>query len=477
MPAKLIALTLLPLLISAYFLFLKDPPVWPDEGTSLHMAKAIRQTGRINAQIYGGIPKVAAEAGLGFPPLYFMALGGWTKVFGESIESIRALSLLLGVVTLAVFYFVILNVVTKKLYPLLGSLLLSVNVFFAKASRFGRPEILTLLLILLSLLFWYRFNTPDGGRRAFVLAVLCAALASAAHPMGMIAPAVLGLAVLFSSFTLKTKIIYISWIMGAFLAVTFVWILTTQQSIPDLLTSYRLSFLGKMSTTSNIWTILTSGSVWTVLLLAQALALLALSYLAIKTKSREYLFILASALLTLVLVFWQKENYYVLYLQPFLILAVLILIKHLKLAGQMVVIGFFILINIYLQFFYIDSYIPRQTVFTIGSFDYHHLTNQIKDYLPKKPECIFLSAIPDPYLDLKDIPYYKLYQAIDPHYPVSKKEYKEVLDGCDFIIYSWLPHEFLSEYVQNNTERWIHLSQPNGYSLTIARLKSKEERI
>ena len=103
----LIALAILPLLLASYFLFLKDPPVWPDEATSFHQAQALLQTGKINADNYGGIPIEAKKAGLGFPPLYFITLGTWTNVFGGSIESIRALSVMLATLTATVFFFIV----------------------------------------------------------------------------------------------------------------------------------------------------------------------------------------------------------------------------------------------------------------------------------------------------------------------------------------------------------------------------------
>src|SRR3989344_5133584 len=104
---RLIILAILPLLFSSYFLFLKDPPVWPDEATSFYQAKTLLETGKMNADIYGGIPSDAIKSGLAFPPLYFFTLGVWTNIFGDKIEAIRTLSLTLGVATLIVFYYLL----------------------------------------------------------------------------------------------------------------------------------------------------------------------------------------------------------------------------------------------------------------------------------------------------------------------------------------------------------------------------------
>ena len=82
------------------------------------MAKTLLETGKMNAGNYGGIPDVAVGAGLGFPPVYFFILGIWARVFGESIEAIRALSLTIGLLSAIIFYFLANAIFTRK-----GSLL------------------------------------------------------------------------------------------------------------------------------------------------------------------------------------------------------------------------------------------------------------------------------------------------------------------------------------------------------------------
>ena len=137
--------------------------------------------------------------------------------------------------------------------------------------------------------------------------------------------------------------------------------------------------------------------------------------------------------------------------------------------------GSFILINFYIQFFDIESYTPHKTFYQLESFNYHQFTKRIKDALPDKPLTLFLASIPDAYLDLKNNTKYKLYQAIDPNYPISESEYKKALDQSDYIIYTWLPHDLLASYVYSFGLNNINI-QAGGYNVTIAELKPKNQR-
>ena len=155
-------------------------------------------------------------------------------------------------------------------------------------------------------------------------------------------------------------------------------------------------------------------------------------------------------------------------------------------------------------------YTPHKNLVGLQPYDYHQFTELVKEALvplclpppviarnkvpsqsglnsteittsPLAPrndvECtIFLSTVPDLYLALKENPQYSLKHAIDPNYPINEENYKKVLDQTDIIIYTWLPHEFLANYVTINAQSVIPVEQPGGYGAFIVKLKPKDQR-
>lgn len=482
----LITVVTLPLFLSSYFFFLKVPPIWPDEGTSLYQAKTLLETGKMQAYNYGGVPEVAKSAGLGFPPLYFALLGLWTGTFGESIESIRALSLSLGVLCVVVFYFLVPRILLNKgVIAFWGALLLSFNLHFAQASRWGRPEILTLLFILLTLYFWFirsrqvtrsKPKTPRGWALTppgwtLLGSAVFASLAVATHPMGFLAPIILGLAILLSHNTLKTKFLSLLGLGITLATATAAWILITQKSVSSFWEALRLGSEAKLGEGLNLMNF-GSNWIWTSIIIVQLLVVLVLFY------KKYNLFIPLAATISLVWVSLNREGYYTVYAQPFLILAALSLI-HLLPRLKWGLIGFLIFSDLYLQFGKIDYYTPPLAFWQLSSFNYHELTAEIEKYITPgvdgRKTTLFLASIPDPYLDLRLNSHYRLYQAIDPNYPVDEEDYKKTLDSTDFVIFTWFPHDYLAYYVQTNAEK-ITTVTGGGYGVNVARLKERDQR-
>lgn len=102
----LISITILPLLFSSSIFFLKDPPVWPDEPHLYVMARNLLTTGKPIDSLYPTTNTLLIESGLGYPPVYLFSLGNWTNIFGSSIESVRSLSLIFGLISLIIFFYI-----------------------------------------------------------------------------------------------------------------------------------------------------------------------------------------------------------------------------------------------------------------------------------------------------------------------------------------------------------------------------------
>ncbi|MDO8638129.1 MAG: glycosyltransferase family 39 protein [Candidatus Daviesbacteria bacterium] len=139
----ILLISILPLIISFNLLYLKDPPIWPDEPVFYDMAKNLTTNNSLATRIYVGTTSDVKNTGLGYPPLYFYTLSFFTDTFGSDIEMVRNLSLIFGIFCLVTFFFLVIIIFENKYLALLGTIILSLDIFFARSSRTGRMEIST----------------------------------------------------------------------------------------------------------------------------------------------------------------------------------------------------------------------------------------------------------------------------------------------------------------------------------------------
>ena len=137
--------------------------VWIDEANGVIMSQ-------------GTLPELFAPLKLdSSPPLYYIILHGWMKVFGDSELALRGLSILCGVAAVGTVF-----VIGRRLYSLetgaLAAVLVAtspIQIFF---SQQGRMYALLALVALLSS-YWLWRAVSDGSRR-FVVAYGLATLAA-----------------------------------------------------------------------------------------------------------------------------------------------------------------------------------------------------------------------------------------------------------------------------------------------------------
>ncbi len=95
------------------------------------------------------------------PPLYYLALEGWSNLFGYSEVALRSLSVLFGILTVY-FTFLIAKIFTKKkemFYPLFSALLLASSPFHIYYSQEARMYIMAGLFA--SMAIYYFLLTLD----------------------------------------------------------------------------------------------------------------------------------------------------------------------------------------------------------------------------------------------------------------------------------------------------------------------------
>ncbi|MGE8179372.1 glycosyltransferase family 39 protein [Pseudomonas fluorescens] len=155
-----------PILLLATFVRFYDltaAAIWGDEGSSLLMSQ----------YDLAGIWFHAARDV--HPPLYFMVLHGWIELFGDSMLSIRGLSALPGIATVAMGVWLV-RLIANPRVALLAGLLLAL---FPSAVRYSQEvrmySLLGVLLLGATIALVYWVKQPQRARYLVIYAVLMAA--------------------------------------------------------------------------------------------------------------------------------------------------------------------------------------------------------------------------------------------------------------------------------------------------------------
>lgn len=115
---------------------LSSESIWIDETFSLKFSRDINED-------------------LGHPPLYFLFLGYWTDLFGNSEFAIRFLSVIFGSLSILLLYF-FAGLLFNKKAALLSTFIFSINPFHIYLSQQARMYSLFTLFSLLSLYYFLR---------------------------------------------------------------------------------------------------------------------------------------------------------------------------------------------------------------------------------------------------------------------------------------------------------------------------------
>jgi uncharacterized membrane protein len=120
----------------------------------------------------------------GTPPLYFVAVWGWTKLFGDTDTAFRSLSAIVGTATVPVVYAAARELARSRRIARVAAVLVAVNPMFVWFSQEARAYSLFALAGALSLLFCVRARTR-GGMRDLVLWGVASAAAVSTHYFGV----------------------------------------------------------------------------------------------------------------------------------------------------------------------------------------------------------------------------------------------------------------------------------------------------
>jgi len=135
---------------------------WLDEAIGALVVK-----GQNAVEIVTQFPK-----GDNHPPLYYLALEGWSNIFGYSEIALRSLSVLFGVLTVY-FTFLIAKIILKRkntFYPLFSALLLASSPFHIYYSQEARMYIMAGLFATMSIYYFLQtFDTKVKHKYSWLL--------------------------------------------------------------------------------------------------------------------------------------------------------------------------------------------------------------------------------------------------------------------------------------------------------------------
>lgn len=454
------------MLLITFDLFLKEPPVWPDEAGLVQIASLSKGNLVEDYQRY--------------PSAYPIILSKWFLLSGISIDGQRSLSVLAGSICIIVFCLLITKIsktlVKNSYFSIFSTILLITDFTFLQSTRVGRPEIFTLLFGVFAIYFLLLF-VLDKYRKIYllVLSLISAVFAFTFHINGLIyIVTVLTTTILyFKRFPNQIqKIIAISSIVSSpfliYLGLCFKPTIAT--------TIARL----KIADAQNTWliTVFQDKPLEFKLIYLSFIIISILFFIYTVNKRAGYLYPIAFTLaLSWLILIFNKDFWYAVYLVPIVLLIVPILLDHyypkrIRFFGLIFVCIILFLSNLIFQF---------KILLQEGGnkYSYQKYIQEIQKIVPDG-KSVYTSAIPDPYYAF--INRKNNYLERFPQGFVKKEDYLKKLDETDFIIYNG-PYgsnyygNIVMDYLKINYLKISEIGIPDQYQAIIAELKPRNQRV
>lgn len=464
----------LPLLFTTSLLFLRDPPIWPDEAIYMDTARTLLKTGRLATGIFGNTIPGLEQHAYWYPPLYFYLLALWMKVFGPHIEAARALSFLLALFSLAGVGILLHKLFRNPYLTFLGILMISLDGWFSRAARVGRMDMFNFFFLVTTILLFV-VAERRAKRLLYLITGIAAGIGVLIHPLFFIAPVTIGIYLFLIRGSLKEKLSAVFLIGSPVVISLFLWFLSMREAFGLFLLQYQLQIIRKEGIRNPfVLQLFSEDAYWRIALILYVVIICALAVLAAKYKRRMDFFIVLGFIISSIVLISSKEMWYVFYFQPFITLAVLSIL-HLYWDKKKEVFWGTLAIMLVIFFVNIHSFFSLGSLIGSEKYNYDFFGKKIVEQLPEQTK-IFVATIPDPYFYFRK--HTKLTVFEFPTVPVSQNAYKKLLDSVDFLILNMLPDKIVYEYIKQNTQKTTLVGERNGggYSTTVVQLVPREKR-
>lgn len=448
-------------LIITFDLFLKEPPVWPDEAGLANFSTQVEKDLLNYYQVY--------------PSVYIVGLHFWFNIFGVSIINQRLFSILGGLLTVIIFIQILNNLNFKNsIFKIIGVILLITDFTFLQSTRVGRPEIWTLSFGLLSLYFYLKYINSEFKKYVFlILSLFSSAVAFLFHMNGII----FTLIILIVSIINYKKIISLKF---KDILVLLVIILPVLIWVASRFVYFYNSLLSrfKIGLAQDTWivSIFTAKPLELKLIYLSFILITVISFIFyLKSKTNKLLIIIFSLLFSWALMLFNRDFWYAVFIIPFIILALTILLDHFlnnrsKFIG---LIGLLIILLLSNTKFHFDILISEGG----DKYSYEKYISDIKNIIPDN-KTVFNSSIPTTYYAFveKNNKYESFPQGF-----VDITNYIDVLNNTDYIIFNGsygdnYYGDLVVKYVDKNKLNITKIGEPSQYQAYIIELKSKDKR-
>ncbi|MDO8638128.1 MAG: hypothetical protein Q7R43_01015 [Candidatus Daviesbacteria bacterium] len=322
----------------------------------------------------------------------------------------------------------------------------------------------------------------------YLLAGITSGFAILNHPMGFIAPIIIGVNILITGKRFdKTLLQLLLFTIPIIVAIPF-WIFKSGNFL-NLISTYGSHLQDKSPKIPYLFVLFQTNFSWWLLFISYLIIFIIflITFFKLKLSKEKFVptFILSGFMISSITLLWGKEGSYILYFQPFITLIILFLLaKYYKKSGFLLIsflATLIILCYLNIQFFNNNNFqITNNNITSISgtqNYNYHVFTKNIIKTLPNQKLNIFIASVPDPYFDLLKLNLYNFYEAPDPYFPISESAYKKVLDDSDFAIVTWIPHKLLAKYIEDNKDIIIPVGQIDGYQAIIIKFIPRDKRI
>jgi len=487
---KIIPFVLLVFFLGRFF-FLQEPPVWPDEAIFADIARNIIIHGQQSTALWAGMIPGVEHFASWYPPLFFNLLAIWFRLFGFSIEHQRSLSLLIACLFMVSFYtfsyaFAKMNLTKKNfvnIAVMFTMISLAVDRNFLSSARINRPEVFLLLLLTICLFTFFKLlsvNSPK--KQSVLLLVIGLAMSLGILTHFIYAIYLVTIVVFFWRFNLIKLLTRMSFLIG-FLVPILLWGLLVFDKIPIVTSQIYQAIIVRANNPNWMSTVFLGNN------LSLKLQYLCYFYIAIdfiiwsvKIRNKKYWCLWLLIVLSFVVAFLGKIQFYFVLFLPFIYFAGLLRIvetisftRQNKLRKLSAFLPLFCLVTLVL----LNVYGINQELGLLdnGKYSYEAYSEEILKHVPEK-KTVLLSAIPDPYFAF---PFgrNKLYEF--PVLPITQADYRKILNGVDIILVNTpldanVAGDFLFRYIRNNASQVVYLSAPNQYAIFVVDLRPRDQR-
>ncbi|MBI2326953.1 glycosyltransferase family 39 protein [Candidatus Curtissbacteria bacterium] len=497
---KSLIILILPLIVLAvetFTLFLKNPPVWPDEAIYANIASNWLTEKRLGPDIWLDAYPGATDHFYSYPPLFFLIIGAYFKLFGASIESQRLISQTAAIVFLIVFFFLVKSIFpNKKVHVLfiLPLIALILDPFFSRASRIARPEMTVTLIGSLGFLAFIKSRNSHNPAISHLLTIICGILTSFALLTHFLGGMIFTISILLNFLfqdkfrLIKSKNFYL--FILSFLTAPFLYFLSI---LPNwTIFQYQLLTYSKAVSEYSYFVlslIYSTNTVHQILIITYIAATVSFIIKTAINKSQELIPFAIILCVSWIAVVYYKEVWYFFYVIPWIYLSASFIFiefftKYFKNFIKLQKRNFFHLVAIEAPIiltslmFMVGLFYTLKLIYTYlpNKYSYHLFEKRILDVIPQN-KTVFLSSIPDPYFALKLRGTNTLYEF--PVVTIEKEKFLELLDNSDYIIFTNVyskTSSLLPAYISKNAQKTITIGSKDQYQTHVFELKPKDQR-